>query len=90
MYFRVRIAHLKLGAHNGVTVDLPGDAIDQVYKEFGHVVTRSGFSTNHDGSCYHVDTRVLPDLVVQSDHVQYIQKLPFVLMDTFDLTLMQK
>lgn len=43
------------------------------------------FATNHDSSRGKLGLRVLLNAVVQSDNVEAVQKLAFVLMNTFHL-----
>jgi hypothetical protein len=73
---------------NLIVIDNIANLVDQFYDEFGNGVTRSGFTTKHDCSCYYIISLFWShsfDGDIAMDDIEDIHKLTFVLMYSFDL-----
>lgn len=77
--------HLEFPFDNRIIVDDTSNRIDQLDDQFGHIITRSCFTADHDGARNHHDVWVGLDPVVHGNHVETVQKLTFVFVNSFNL-----
>lgn len=77
--------NLQLPRNLWVSVNCCSHVVDQLDNQFGHIVARSSFPTNHDCARANIRVRIVPYHIVQSDYVKAIQQLPFILVYSFYL-----
>ncbi|KNC22834.1 hypothetical protein FF38_08040 [Lucilia cuprina] len=77
--------YLEFITNNGIVVDYVTNGTDQFNDLFGNIVTRSSLATDHNGTWGELSGGILLNAIVQSDDVQAVQQLTFVLVNTLDL-----
>jgi hypothetical protein len=55
--------------------------------QFRQVVGRRGLAAEEDGPRRHRQTRIGPQAIVEDDHMQNVEQLPLVFVDTLDLAI---
>ena len=78
--------HFKLPGNLRVTVNFSGNGINQLNNQLCHPIAWRRF-TRKQMHLWRDSTPVLFDIQIQRDHVQNIEQLALVFMNTFDLTV---
>ena len=62
-----------------------GHGVNQFDDTFGLMIRRGRLTGKNNGPRYHRHIGIGPNAMVKGDHVQHIEQLALVLMDSFDL-----
>ncbi len=77
--------HLQLPLADGVVVHLIRQRVDETDDALGYGIAGSGLGAKEEGLWWEVHVRVVLQLLVQGNDVQYVQQLPFILVKPLHL-----